>query len=123
MRPASLFRSYLAAAVTVCPYVWGPFILTRGFGQQSLLSLYLAQTKGLQLQALAKALQLQDFDTVKEVEEMQTMLLAPPECHQHITGPVPVVRGGREPPPENVDRLNVLTDPGRILHSTCVCYS
>ena len=54
---------------------------------------------------------------------MQTMLLAPPECHQHITGPVPVVRGGREPPPENVDRLNVLTDPGRILHTTCLCYT
>ncbi len=75
------------------------------------------------MQALAKALQLQDFDAVKEGEEMQTMLLAPPECHQHITGPVPVVRGGREPPPENVDRLNVLTDPGRILHTTCLFYT
>ena len=73
------------------------------------------------MQALAKALQLQDFDVVKEGEETQTMLLAPPECHQHITGPVPVVRGGREPPPENVDRLNVLTDPGRIWHSNYLC--
>ena len=40
------------------------------------------------VQALAKALQLQDFDAVKEVKQTQTMLLAPPECHQHVTGPV-----------------------------------
>ena len=52
---------------------------------------------------------------------MQTMLLAPPECHQHITGPVPVIRGGREPPPENVDRLSVLTDPGKFLCTAPVC--
>ncbi|GAB4814038.1 hypothetical protein N2152v2_001084 [Parachlorella kessleri] len=41
-----------------------------------------------------------------------TLLVAPPQCLRHLTCPEPVVRGGQDPPPENVNRLRVLTTPG-----------
>jgi ankyrin repeat protein len=33
-----------------------------------------------------------------------TLLLAPEDCNGHLTAPMPITRGGPEPPPENVDR-------------------
>jgi ankyrin repeat protein len=42
----------------------------------------------------------------------RTLVLAPPECLEHHTAPWPFVRGGADPPPENVNRLVVLTRPG-----------
>lgn len=42
----------------------------------------------------------------------RTLLVAPPQCREHFTCPDPIVRGGPDPPPENVNRLHVLTDPG-----------
>lgn len=45
-------------------------------------------------------------------KEGHTLLLAPPECLHHHTAPWPIVRGGPDPPPENVNRLTVLTKPG-----------
>jgi hypothetical protein len=44
----------------------------------------------------------------------RTLVLAPPACHAHRTVPEPIVRGGPDPPPENVRRLHVLTSPGAI---------
>lgn len=41
-----------------------------------------------------------------------TLVVAPEECLQHRTAPEPLVRSGRDPPPENVNRLHVLTHPG-----------
>lgn len=41
-----------------------------------------------------------------------TLVLAPPACLEHRTAPEPILRGGPDPPPENVRRLLVLTDPG-----------
>ena len=41
-----------------------------------------------------------------------TLLIAPEECNMHHTCVLPMERGGREAPPENVDRLHVLTGPG-----------
>ncbi|KAG1676387.1 hypothetical protein FOA52_001182 [Chlamydomonas sp. UWO 241] len=41
-----------------------------------------------------------------------TVLLAPDECLAHHTAPSPIERGSAPPPPENVDRLKVLTTPG-----------
>ncbi|KAK9837158.1 hypothetical protein WJX81_006872 [Elliptochloris bilobata] len=38
-----------------------------------------------------------------------TLMVAPEECLAHRTAPEPFVRGGRDPPPENVNRLHVLT--------------
>ena len=44
---------------------------------------------------------------------VKTLLLAPPECLEHFTSPQPVVRGAPEPPPENLERIQVLVAPGR----------
>lgn len=41
-----------------------------------------------------------------------TLVIAPEECHLHNTCTLPLVRGGEEAPPENVNRLHVLTHPG-----------
>lgn len=41
-----------------------------------------------------------------------TLLVAPDECHLHNTCPFPILRGSRPPPPENINRLHVLTDSG-----------
>ncbi len=41
-----------------------------------------------------------------------TLVIAPDECLLHRTCPEPIVRGRVEPPPDNVLRLRVLTDPG-----------
>lgn len=42
-----------------------------------------------------------------------TLLVAPDECYSHRTCPEPITRSGEEPPPENVNRLKVLTHPGK----------
>lgn len=48
-----------------------------------------------------------------------TLVVAPPECRLHRTYPEPATRGVIHPPPENVDRLDVLVAEGRgILHAT-----
>ena len=47
----------------------------------------------------------------------QVLLVAPVECHEHVTHAV-FERSGPEPPPENDNRLTVLTHPGKgILHA------
>ena len=40
-----------------------------------------------------------------------TLVLAPEECLLHFTAPEPL-RSNSKPPPENVERLRVLTNPG-----------
>ena len=40
-----------------------------------------------------------------------TLIIAPPECLSHHTAPWPILRG-ESAPPENVNRLTVLTKPG-----------
>ncbi len=66
--------------------------------------------------------------------QLQTLLVAPDECHLHNTCPFPILRGSRPPPPENIKRLHVLTDSGKphsIPHSciqlshqqACMCPS
>ena len=40
-----------------------------------------------------------------------TLVLAPDECLLHFTAPEPL-RSNSKPPPENVERLRVLTNPG-----------
>jgi len=44
-----------------------------------------------------------------------TLVLAPAECLAHRTAPEPIARGGPDPPPENVNRLHVLTHAGAPL--------
>ena len=67
---------------------------------------------------LAAVLRSDNFHRYEEPEGRgQTIVLAPPECHEHKTSTEPVVRGGREPPPENVHRLHVLTDSGKAVPS------
>ena len=41
-----------------------------------------------------------------------TLVLAPEECLLHYTAPEPIARTGPPPPPENVERLKVLTREG-----------
>ncbi len=41
------------------------------------------------------------------------LFIAPNECFLHRTAPEPIIRGGTDPPPENVHRLRVLTQPGK----------
>ena len=45
-------------------------------------------------------------------QQRSTLLVAPPHCLRHLTCPEPIVRGGQDPPPENVNRLRVLTTQG-----------
>ena len=47
-----------------------------------------------------------------------TLILAPTECLSHHTAPWPIVRGD-SPPPENVNRITVLTEPGVGVLRTC----
>jgi hypothetical protein len=55
--------------------------------------------------------------TDSTVEQLPTLIVAPPECELHRTCPDPLPRGCH-PPPENVDRIRVLAQEGRgILHS------
>ena len=62
------------------------------------------------------ALNMQDFSMLGQHHgSTQTIVVAPQECHQHITAPLPMVRGGQEPPPEQINRLHVLTDSGKHL--------
>ena len=42
----------------------------------------------------------------------KTLVMVPPECLEHHTCPWPILRGKVEAPPENVDRLTVLVEPG-----------
>lgn len=57
-----------------------------------------------------------------EAGEAHTLVLAPPQCLAHFTCPEPIVRGGPDPPPENVNRLKVLTTPGETF--PCLfCYN
>ena len=48
-----------------------------------------------------------------EANVKATVIVAPAECHSHRTCPEPITRDGPEPPPENVNRLKVLTNPGK----------
>ena len=41
-----------------------------------------------------------------------TLIVAPHACYQHHTCPEPITRATRDCPPENSQRLTVLTDPG-----------
>lgn len=41
-----------------------------------------------------------------------TLIVAPPQCEKHLTCPDPLPRGVC-PPPENVERLRVLVEPGQ----------
>lgn len=48
-----------------------------------------------------------------------TLVVAPTDCFGHRTCPEPIVRDGPDIPPENVNRLKVLTDPATgILRSS-----
>jgi acetoin utilization deacetylase AcuC-like enzyme/ankyrin repeat protein len=47
-----------------------------------------------------------------------SLVVAPPECLDHHTTVWPIVRGGPDPPPENVHRLTVLTKPGAGILKT-----
>jgi hypothetical protein len=56
----------------------------------------------------------------------RTLLVAPPECLFHFTCPAPITRETSDSaPPENVERLSVLTKPGasatlsKSLHAAC----
>ena len=82
------------------------------------------------LQELAMALNKQNFSLFGELQgSRQTIVIAPQECHQHITAPLLMVRGGQEPPPEQINRLHVLTDSGKdfplIVSDVCQgkCFS
>ena len=67
------------------------------------------------------ALNTQNFSTVGALQgSRQTIVIAPQECHQHMTAPLPMVRGGPEPPPEQINRLHVLTDSGTDSPLGCV---
>ncbi|KAI3431427.1 hypothetical protein D9Q98_004480 [Chlorella vulgaris] len=49
----------------------------------------------------------------KKQQQPRTLLVAPPECLFHFTCPAPITRETSDSaPPENVERLNVLTKPG-----------
>lgn len=52
-----------------------------------------------------------------------TLLVCPPECHLHRTCVEPILRGGEEPPPDNVNRLNVLTAAGQAPGLIPCCIS
>ncbi|GLI65150.1 hypothetical protein VaNZ11_008553, partial [Volvox africanus] len=57
-------------------------------------------------------------DAAAPAPPLRTLLLAPEECLLHRTAPEPIVRSDSEPPPENVSRLHVLTNPDTgILHN------
>ena len=43
-----------------------------------------------------------------------TLIVAPEDCYKHRTCPEPITRAGPEVPPENVNRLKVLTHPGVV---------
>lgn len=58
-----------------------------------------------------------------------TLIVAPSECHYHRTCPEPITRAGPECPPENVNRLKVLTNRGKsicwhsaLTHIQCCMY-
>lgn len=81
-----------------------------------------------QLQALAKVLTPVNMKTVAPLADRTagenslaglvnvkpTLVVAPAECFGHRTCPEPIVRDGPDIPPENVNRLKVLTDPGSL---------
>lgn len=50
-------------------------------------------------------------DKDKQQKDPPTVIFAPPECLDHHTAPDPITRNAPDPPPENVNRLHVLTNP------------
>ncbi|MEW5318555.1 MAG: hypothetical protein WDW38_009769 [Sanguina aurantia] len=46
------------------------------------------------------------------VVQTAVAIIAPPECLLHRTAPEPITRSGEAPPPENINRLHVLTKEG-----------
>ncbi len=63
--------------------------------------------------ALAAAPEVMDLDgPATLVPSTRTRIFAPAECRQHLTATEPIRRGGPQPPPENVNRLRVLTNEG-----------
>lgn len=50
--------------------------------------------------------------TADASDKRPTLIVAPPQCEKHLTCPDPLPRGIC-PPPENVERLRVLVEPGR----------
>ena len=66
----------------------------------------LKNRQGLSPQALAKK---RCGTGVKSKIGAKTLIVAPPECLQHYTAPYPHSRDNDPPPPENVNRLRVLT--------------
>jgi hypothetical protein len=50
--------------------------------------------------------------TADASDKRPTLIVAPPQCERHLTCPDPLPRGIC-PPPENVERLRVLVEPGR----------
>lgn len=52
-----------------------------------------------------------DVVSPKSLSMSRTLIVAPPECREHHTAPWPIERSDDPPPPENVNRLTVLTDP------------
>jgi Histone deacetylase domain/Ankyrin repeats (3 copies) len=51
-------------------------------------------------------------DDAEVVAPTKTLLVAPHACFEHHTAPEPVDASLDHPPPENVNRLRVLTEPG-----------
>jgi len=47
---------------------------------------------------------------LQQNKEPPTVIFAPPECLDHHTAPDPISRNAPDPPPENVNRLHVLTN-------------
>lgn len=70
------------------------------------------------LQALAKAIELGRVGDLPSngLAHAPTLVIAPHVCLQHRTCPEPTARG-IDRPPENPDRLKVLTDPGEFSRS------
>ena len=82
------------------------------------LSSYARHKVNLRVQELADALSSPSADHVtpllpgnREEQRPPTMVFAPHACLLHRTALEPIVRGA-DVPPENVNRLHVLTDPG-----------
>lgn len=76
-----------------------------------------------QLQAAAEAAGISGAAVVKAApagpaaDRRPTLIVAPPQCEKHLTCPDPLPRG-IPPPPENVERLRVLVEPGRGILRT-----
>ncbi len=69
----------------------------------------------LTLQAVAAFLQDPEGQFAEDAEPATpaTLIIAPDSCYQHHTCPEPLTRSSRDVPPENGQRLRVLTHPGQ----------